>query len=174
MYFKDLTKYKYMDTNENSFNVGWLDRRRSITKGEVPEEFVEKLWKYLRYPVNVCRGFHSCNLCSKSNTDIPMLEYQGEKRKAGYYEIRVFGKDGTIFAAPSLIFHYITCHHYQPPQSFVTAVLEGDEPDSQEYYRKVLECSQGDEFWLKEDRTICETTLDKVKQKWKKDKSSLK
>lgn len=154
MYFKDLTKYKYTNKSESSLNVGWLDERHSMTQGEVSDEFLEKLWKYLRYPVNVCRGFHSCNLCSKSNTEFPIIEYRGEKRKAGYYEIRVFGKDGTVFAAPSLIFHYIRCHHYQPPQRFITAVLEGEDPDLQEYYRKILEYSEGDDFWLKEDRTI--------------------
>ena len=49
MYFKDLTKYKYTD-KEDSLNIGWLEKGHMINKGDVPEEFIEKLWKYLRYP----------------------------------------------------------------------------------------------------------------------------
>ena len=53
MYFKDLTKYKYTD-KEDALNIGWLEKGHMINKGDVPEEFIEKLWKCLRYPVNVC------------------------------------------------------------------------------------------------------------------------
>lgn len=62
MYFKDLTKYKYMD-KEDSLNIGWLEKGHIVNKGDVPEEFIERLWNYLRYPVHVCRGYHVCSLC---------------------------------------------------------------------------------------------------------------
>lgn len=46
MYYKDMTKYRYGGSKEDSFNIGWLESGKPITKGEVPKEFVEKLWKY--------------------------------------------------------------------------------------------------------------------------------
>lgn len=153
MYFKDMTQYRYRDHKEKAFNIGWLSADKPMNTGEVPEAFIKKLWKYLRYPVQVCRGFHTCELCSQSNLDIPIVMYKHKKRKVGYYEIRVWGKDGNVYAAPSLIYHYVTEHGYKPPQEFIDAVMESEHPDSKEYYQKVLEYSKGDDFWLAKDRT---------------------
>ena len=41
----------------------------------------------------------------------------------GNGEIRVTGEDGTVYAAPTMIAHYVAEHHYLPPQEFVDAVL---------------------------------------------------
>lgn len=152
MYFKDLTKYKYMET-EDSLNIGWLEKGHSFNKGNVSGEFMEKLWKYLRYPVQVCRGFHSCDLCKKQIQTVPVVEFKGQKRKVGYYEIRVWGKDGNMYAAPSLIFHYILQHGYQPPQEFIDAVTDSEDAASDEYYQKILKYSNNDDFWLANDCT---------------------
>ena len=67
--------------------------------------------------------------------------------------MRVWGKDGNVYAAPSLIFHYILQHGYQPPQEFIDAVMDSENPDSDEYYQKVLEYSKGEDFWLAQDLT---------------------
>ena len=152
MYFKDLTKYKYTD-KEDSLNIGWLEKGHMINKGDVPEEFIEKLWKYLRYPVNVCRGFHVCSLCKNIEKGVPVVAYKDEKRQAGYYEIRVWGKNGKVYAAPSLIMHYILQHGYRPPQEFINAVMDSEDASSDEYYQKVLDYSNGYGFWLEEDHT---------------------
>lgn len=153
MYYKDLTKYNYMK-KEDSLNIGWLEKGHSINTGDVSEEFIEKLWKYLRYPVNVCRGFHVCDFCIKLGREsVPIVEFKGEKREAGYYEIRVWGKDRKVYAAPSLIFHYILQHGYKPPQEFIDAVMDSEDVYSDEYYQKVLEYSNGCDFWLADDRT---------------------
>lgn len=151
MYFKDLTTYKYMD-KEESFNVGWLQKGHSFHTDEVSEEFIEKLWRYLRYPVKVCRGFHACDFCKNTKTSIPTVEFKGEKREVGYYEIRVWGQDGKAYAAPSLIVHYILQHHYKPPQEFIDAVIHSN-AHSKEYYQKILAYSKGYDFWLSQDRT---------------------
>lgn len=153
MYYKDLSKYCYAGKKEDSYNIGWLERGHIISKGEVPQEFINKLWKYLRYPVNVYRGFHTCTLCMCQPSGVPIVEYNGEKRDVGYYEMRVWARDGKVYAAPSLIFHYITCHGYKPPQEFIDAVLESEEPDSGEYYQKVLDYWEGYDFWIAEDGT---------------------
>lgn len=154
MYFKDMTTYRYGGVQEDSFNIGWLERGHLVPQGEVPEEFVKKLWKYLRYPVRIFRGFHVCTLCRHSSLhDQPIVEYNGEKRKVGFYEIRVWGKNGKVYAAPSMIYHYITCHQYKPPQEFIDAVMDSEDPDLEEYYQKVLEYSKGDDFWIAKDLT---------------------
>lgn len=152
MYFKDLTKYEYR-TKENSLNIGWLQEGHSFDKGDVPAEFIAKLWTYLRYPTQVCRGFHVCDLCENPEKSVPIVEYKGQKREVGYYEIRVWGKNGNMYAAPSLILHYILQHGYKPPQEFIDAVMDSEDADSEEYYQKILTYSNGYDFWLVHDRT---------------------
>lgn len=152
MYYEDLTKYNYM-VAEDSLNIGWLEKGHLFHKGIVPEEFMDKLWKYLRYPVHVCRGFHACDLCKKHHAGVPIVKFKGQKRTAGYYEIRVWGKDGSVYAAPSLLFHYILQHKYQPPQKFIDAVMNSENVTSDEYYQKILTYSNGNDFWLAHDRT---------------------
>lgn len=152
MYFEDLTKYEYM-TTENSRNVGWLEKGHFINKGAVPDEFVKKLWKYLRYPVQVCRGFHVCDFCKITKTGVPTVTYKGETREVGYYEIRVWDENGDMYAAPSLILHYILAHGYEPPQEFIDAVINSPDASSEEYYQKILAYSNGYDFWLASDCT---------------------
>lgn len=151
MYFKDLTTYKYMD-KEEALNIGWLKKGHFFKTGEVPEEFIEKLWRYLRYPIQVCRGFHMCDFCKNTKTGMPTVTFKGETRKVGYYEIRVYGQDEKLYAAPSLIIHYILQHHYKPPQEFIDAVIYSD-AHSKEYYQKILAYSKGYDFWLAQDCT---------------------
>lgn len=153
MYFKDMTSYSYGGKRDASLNIGWLERGHLVKKGEVPQAFLDRLWKYLRYPVQVYRGFHTCTLCKQTGFQIPIVEYMGEKRKVGYYEIRVWGKDNKVYAAPSMIFHYITCHQYRPPQEFIDAVMESEDPYCDEYYQKVLKYWNGKDFWIAEDAT---------------------
>ena len=56
-----------------------------------------------------------------------------------YCRIRVFGKDGLIYAAPTLLYHYVSVHHYRPPDEFVRALNEGPRPPSQEYFERLQE-----------------------------------
>ncbi|MGW6949192.1 DUF7919 family protein [Streptomyces xanthophaeus] len=48
------------------------------------------------------------------------------RASAGTGEIRVPCSPGTVFAAPSLIGHYVVVHSYLPPQPFIEAVLAFD------------------------------------------------
>ena len=156
MYFRDLSKYDYHNQfNEEAINVGWLGQPHSFETGEVSEEFLERLWAYLRYPVRIFRGFHTCEFCKTNKYDCLRVKYKGEERKVGYYEIRVFSKDGKVYAAPSMILHYIMEHNYMPPEEFINAVIEAGDISNEDYYNKVLEISRGKDFWLSEDRTIC-------------------
>lgn len=153
MYYKDFSKYGYLK-EEDSFNVGWLGDLHNYSKGDVSEEFLDYLWVYLRYPVNVCRGFHECEFCKNQQGGVPLIEYKGENRKVGYYEIRIFSKNGTVYAAPSLIFHYIVAHKYKPPQEFVDAVIEAGNIYDEEYYNRIVNYTGGDTFWFDTDRTL--------------------
>jgi hypothetical protein len=40
--------------------------------------------------------------------------------------MRVAG-DGRVYAAPSLVHHYVIAHGYRPPDEFIAAVLAWDE-----------------------------------------------
>ena len=55
----------------------------------------------------------------------------------GTSEVRVFGEDGNIFAAPTLIYHYMKDHHYRPPDQFIMAVLDGPTPPDSAYFKRL-------------------------------------
>lgn len=152
-YYEDLSPYHYL-AHDNAKNIGWLDGGTPFETGAVEDAFLERLWSFLRYPVNVCRGFHTCTICKEPSMNEPWVAYNGIRRSVGYYEIRVWGKDGTIYAAPSLIFHYITQHAYHPPQEFIDAVLESIEPSSEDYLKLLKSLNDPDDFWWSEDRTL--------------------
>ena len=57
------------------------------------------------------RGMHHCDRCPPSDDDEqPWGNAEG-------------GADGTRFASPSLIHHYVGFHRYQPPVVFIAAVM---------------------------------------------------
>jgi hypothetical protein len=54
---------------------------------------------------------------------------EGEKRERvllGNAEIMVPGLRGVYYMAPTLIYHYVQAHQYQPPDEFVESVLAFD------------------------------------------------
>ena len=51
----------------------------------------------------------------------------------GCGEIRVFGKQETIYAAPDMIFHFVKVHHYCPPAEFIEALDQAPDPSSDVY-----------------------------------------
>jgi hypothetical protein len=138
-YFEDLTPYTYYHAGikENTFNIGWLDIGYPYQCGEVPAEFLDKLWDLVQIRLFRLRGFHVCNLCSQTEAAPLMVKKDDLEFTLGDAEIRVLGEAGKIYAAPNLIYHYVTVHGYQPPEEFVRAVLTGPGPDS-EIYRKLI------------------------------------
>lgn len=129
-YFEDLTDYSYYNGPESvsidggylvyqppyrRLNVGWLDAPRPVPTGDVPAWVSEKLLEMSSGPrVNVMRGFHTCTYCTDSHR--------------GNSELRVPGEPGVMFAAPSLIGHYVTAHAYLPPRPFIDALATYDHP----------------------------------------------
>ena len=55
----------------------------------------------------------------------------------GSAEIRSFSNRGAIFAAPNLIFHYVSVHHYNPPEEFIASLSEGPCPSSPEFFERL-------------------------------------
>lgn len=107
--------------------VGWLDAEHQFPTGDVPQEFIDELAQlsatsgYAR-----TRGWQSCELPHPDgDIDYPItVEIGSDKIPLGDAEVRVIAEDGTVLAAPNLIWHYVTAHHYRPPETFIEAVLE--------------------------------------------------
>jgi hypothetical protein len=62
----------------------------------------------------------------------------GERMRLGYAQIRVFGKRGKVYAAPNMIYHYVTVHHYKPPAEFIQALKYGPCPPDPEYLDRLF------------------------------------
>ncbi|WP_446009239.1 DUF7919 family protein [Candidatus Electrothrix sp.] len=146
-YYKDLTPYeyfaRYVPSELTFLNVGWLNDTEPFPQEETSPEFRDKLFQFCldEYVVNIARGFHVCELCSDISREQWYNEGQsryGEKTHwlgIGDGEICVIGKS-VIYAAPTLIYHYVVEHQYKPPDEFIEAVLKGPSPGSEEH--KVL------------------------------------
>lgn len=135
-FYNDLTFYDYHDSvdRNKALNIGWLGISTPFNTGSVSDEFVEKLWEYGKIKINMMRGYHSCDFCGLRQKTFPLLVKRGaEEIKLGYAEIRVFGKNNKVYAAPNLVFHYITEHGYKPPDEFIQSVMAGPDPSSVEY-----------------------------------------
>src|SRR5262249_2131508 len=123
MWFEDLTEYNYLRLATNSsvrtLNVGWLEESHAFSSGPLPLAAVERLRQLVEFgPTNATRGLHFCRLCPAGDDDAD--------RACGHAEIRVVGTDGTRYAAPTLIHHYVTVHNYKPPQAFVDALTRAN------------------------------------------------
>ena len=135
-YFADLTPYTYSGNTDDelgrsTLNIGWLCHQNSFPVGETSQEFIDKLFEYCldKHIVELMRGFHACEFCNLSWEDwFDRNKYQygqdAHWASIGDGEIRVIGRSA-IYAAPALIYHYVTSHSYKPPDEFVEAVLFG-------------------------------------------------
>ena len=117
-YFADLSPHTYTPSDGiEVVNVGWLDQAHPFTKGETAQEFREALRRLCESPIRLHRGFHVCQFC-------PKKVRAAQRSNTGNGQIRIKGPDGTWFAAPTMIHHYVEAHNYLPPPAFVHAVLQ--------------------------------------------------
>ncbi len=120
--YKDFSRYKYWSTLFCvAKNIGWLGEG-DFNTGKVDFAFIEKLEAFCCYRVNLTRGFQECPFCGASG--LAITNQKGNKIYIGDAEIRVKSKKGRIFAAPTLIIHYVKEHSYLPPQEFIEAIME--------------------------------------------------
>jgi hypothetical protein len=135
-YYEDLSYYCYVKrAAERAFvqNIGWLSNRYSFDKFDPPQDLLDALWSFCSVAVYQTRGWHLCELCSSPRWGIPE-ERAGRRLFLGSAEIRAFSKPGVIYAAPNLIYHYVSVHHYKPPDEFLSALMEGPRPPMPEYF----------------------------------------
>lgn len=55
------------------------------------------------------------------------------KLALGADEIRVIGERGQVYAAPNMLYHYVTVHGYKPPDEFIQALKHSPCPPGPEY-----------------------------------------
>lgn len=134
-FFEDLSKYEYSENNKDeSKNIGWLDGNCNFSKGVLSDDFVSKLWEYVKYPINRTRGVHQNEFLDGVDA-LFVADFNGYEIHLGAAEIRVVDEiNKCIYAAPDLIIHYILNHKYLPPVEFVQAVITGPKPCSEEYF----------------------------------------
>ncbi len=126
-FYRDLTPYRYSAAPQpNVLNVGWLSRDQPFPSVPPDERFVDALRRLVAYPTNLARGSHLCEFCPPPKKKLSpggILMIDPEPGTTGNGEIKVRGGDGLLYVAPVLILHYVSEHHYAPPQQFVEAVL---------------------------------------------------
>jgi hypothetical protein len=115
-YFADLTDYTYIPTGRVSHvgtkNVGWLSAGCAFEAAAPTEELLDRLWSYCTISIAQTRGIHQCEFCP--DKDVHFAERKGDKILLGTSEIRVFAGEVCIYAAPTLIYHYVSDHGYRP------------------------------------------------------------
>lgn len=112
--------------------VGWLQERKPFATARLPAEFTDRLLPFCfeRYSLPGSRRDARCALSRECGLIRPL--HEGDDIVYFDSHIRVIGEED-IFAAPSLIYHYVTVHQYKPPDAFVQAVLKGPAAGSAEH-----------------------------------------
>jgi hypothetical protein len=134
-YFDDLSVYRYIPEcfRPETLNVGWLAIGHDFEKRSATDAFLGGLWRYCAVSVAQTRGIHLCDFCQDSESFV--AERGGARLLLGSAECRVFSR-GRIYAAPTLIYHYVAEHQYRPPDEFIEAVLEAPSP-SRDYFERL-------------------------------------
>lgn len=134
MYFEDLSEYRYDVRLDGVLHVGWLDDDHPFPTGTIEPHLVRKLARLvIESSANQMRGFHVCRFCEQVEDarGFPadqFVEVDGKRALLGSAEIWVPDPDGVrIYAAPTLIVHYVERHAYLPPRAFLDA-LEAHDP----------------------------------------------
>jgi|SRR5579864_169910 len=136
--YDDLSDYVYLGRfcRPATRNVGWLGPDRDFERAEPSAEILDRVEGFCKSSVAQTRGFHACEFCQDDSWHAARND---EQLAVGSAEIRVFSPDGTIYAAPTLIYHYMKVHHYRPPDEFIRALLEGPAASSQEYLERLTQ-----------------------------------
>lgn len=139
-YYSDLSDYSYLASavrNPATKNVGWLAPGYSFPTAAPSDAVLDALWRYCKVSVAQTRGVHACGLCD--GVAACCAERGGETLLLGSSEIRVVSGSGELFAAPTLIYHYVAAHHYAPPERFLRALLEEAGPPSEAYFTRLTQ-----------------------------------
>lgn len=124
MYYPDLQSYCYSlpFSLQSVLAVGWLDGAHAFTLGHVEMHLVEKLKTMaIEQPAQQARGFSSCEVCGLEQV---LIEHRGVERRLGSAELWIPDAvvQGSAFAAPDMVIHYIVDHGYLPPEVFLRSL----------------------------------------------------
>ena len=131
MYYPDLTPYCYLEDDDsdpdvpdipNVINIGWLETPHPFPTKKASEELLDALFEKCLTTVNATRGWHQCQFCDVPTWGVEVSRH-GKRTFLGDAEIRVKAKDGRVYAAPNLIYHYVSEHDYDPPREFVESLF---------------------------------------------------
>ncbi len=113
--------------------VGWLSKTEAYTTGDTPEAFHTKLLELCaKARIRGMMGYHFCEFCGNEvQYVITQVPYADEGLRLGNGEVWTIGKS-VLYAAPTLIYHYVTAHDYRPPDEYIESVL-ATEVDSAAY-----------------------------------------
>jgi len=116
-------------TGPNIRAVGWLSVEYPFPKGDVPQQFIDRLelfctkWDVisvaLEWPAS--GGSHECEFCGKFRASGSIGIPAGE----------------ILFVAPDMIAHYVKQHSYQPPAEFISAVMDAPATGTLEFKNAV-------------------------------------
>jgi hypothetical protein len=137
-YFKDLSNYGHRTGifyKSAIKNIGWLEAGHRFETQVPTEEILDFLWCHCQISVAQTRGIHQCDLCS--TPQIVLASRGGPRLLLGTSEIRVFSGSDVVYAAPTLIYHYVRTHHYKPPDVFLNALSGGPRPPDEEYFERL-------------------------------------
>lgn len=147
-WYADLAECDYFAFSDHTslLAVGWLQRGKPYTAGDVERHVFEKLceltqdpWSPVTFP-----GIHLCDLCrfsGDSEATYRKSDGRGTCRvgaSAGAMSLFVPG-EGVIYVCPTNITHYIDAHGYAPPAVFCDAVLNCPPMRSMQYLKAILD-----------------------------------
>ena len=121
-YYDDLSEYVYAPTETPMVNVGWLAAGHFFPRAKASRLFVADLLFLADRQQNIMRGVHDCEFCDQESPLRMTAPVERGWVSLGMGEIHVAGREGRVYAAPSLIVHYVDAHGYEPPADFVEAV----------------------------------------------------
>jgi len=153
MYFDELAPYGMLAEFAPAMRVravGWLQRGSRYRQGSVDSQVLSRLFEFVETEWTGPRvgsfGYHACDLCpnapQKTGTLViwqepgPLATSKPRSTTVGGAELYVPG-NGCVYAAPSMILHYILAHGYCPPAEFTEALLSSPVVGSPEYLRAV-------------------------------------
>ncbi|MFJ2738124.1 hypothetical protein ACIO3O_00495 [Streptomyces sp. NPDC087440] len=122
-YFPDLSPYTYEPSERHMVNVGWLSGRHRYPKGLVADVVVNALKVLCARPENQMRGYHQCEFCRALAPSVLGGDSGTNEVFLGSAEVHVEGAEGVVYAAPTLVLHYILEHQYCPPRKFCEAAV---------------------------------------------------
>jgi len=135
-YLSDLSDYNYFQEfwRPSTKAVGWLARDHDFPQAAPSEDLLNRLWQFCSISVAQTRGGHYCDWCPPKPC---IATRMGQSVLLGTSEIRVFSKSGAIYAAPTLIYHYVDVHSYRQPDEFLRALFDGPAPPASDYMQEL-------------------------------------